>query len=247
MWPSIGKPSQSHYAPPPPPKLSWGHYVLGWFPLRPRLDFVGALTWAKLQLSLWNFNIMLPIKIARMGLLFGVFRCTVCHIGGALWKTQKLITPSIMNGISPNFYGMLVWSFTCYSKIVLSPPLNSHPQRWHTLRMCSFAVRLVLKRYSDLHLLPKCFCRNVYKDYKTLELSAETIEDVDSWKASFLRAGVYPEKTQEEQESEVSSCATFKKINFSVFQEGLLFSSRSELLQWRVVRRRRRPLAGHFL
>ncbi|XP_065089143.1 dynamin isoform X3 [Ochlerotatus camptorhynchus] len=36
--------------------------------------------------------------------------------------------------------------------------------------------------------------RNVYKDYKQLELSCESTDDVDSWKASFLRAGVYPEK-----------------------------------------------------
>ncbi|CAG0923725.1 unnamed protein product [Notodromas monacha] len=36
--------------------------------------------------------------------------------------------------------------------------------------------------------------RNVYKDYKSLELSVETQDDIDSWKASFLRAGVYPEK-----------------------------------------------------
>jgi dynamin GTPase len=36
--------------------------------------------------------------------------------------------------------------------------------------------------------------RNVYKDFKSLELSCESQEDVDSWKASFLRAGVYPEK-----------------------------------------------------
>lgn len=36
--------------------------------------------------------------------------------------------------------------------------------------------------------------RNVYKDYKQLELSCESVDDVDSWKASFLRAGVYPEK-----------------------------------------------------
>nr|XP_022919394.1 dynamin isoform X4 [Onthophagus taurus] len=36
--------------------------------------------------------------------------------------------------------------------------------------------------------------RNVYKDYKQLELSCETLDEVDSWKASFLRAGVYPEK-----------------------------------------------------
>ncbi|XP_048481580.1 dynamin isoform X12 [Plutella xylostella] len=39
--------------------------------------------------------------------------------------------------------------------------------------------------------------RNVYKDYKQLELSCENQDDVDSWKASFLRAGVYPEKTSE--------------------------------------------------
>ncbi|CAD7086702.1 unnamed protein product [Hermetia illucens] len=36
--------------------------------------------------------------------------------------------------------------------------------------------------------------RNVYKDYKQLELSCESVDEVDSWKASFLRAGVYPEK-----------------------------------------------------
>ncbi|KAK4337213.1 hypothetical protein RND71_043312 [Anisodus tanguticus] len=39
------------------------------------------------------------------------------------------------------------------------------------------------------------FTKNVYKDFKQLELSCESQEDVDSWKASFLRAGVYPEKT----------------------------------------------------
>lgn len=36
--------------------------------------------------------------------------------------------------------------------------------------------------------------RNVCKDWKALELSSESQDDVDSWKASFLRAGVYPEK-----------------------------------------------------
>ncbi|XP_046972828.1 dynamin isoform X1 [Vanessa cardui] len=47
--------------------------------------------------------------------------------------------------------------------------------------------------------------RNVYKDYKQLELSCETQDDVDSWKASFLRAGVYPEKTSEAANGEDSS------------------------------------------
>jgi len=36
--------------------------------------------------------------------------------------------------------------------------------------------------------------RNVFKDYKNLELSCENTEEVENWKASFLRAGVYPEK-----------------------------------------------------
>lgn len=41
-----------------------------------------------------------------------------------------------------------------------------------------------------------CWCchRNVYKDYRHLELACDTQEEVDSWKASLLRAGVYPEK-----------------------------------------------------
>jgi dynamin GTPase len=47
--------------------------------------------------------------------------------------------------------------------------------------------------------------RNVYKDYKQLELSCETLDEVDSWKASFLRAGVYPEKQTEQQNGEEAS------------------------------------------
>uniref|UniRef100_A0A8C2FMT3 dynamin GTPase n=1 Tax=Cyprinus carpio TaxID=7962 RepID=A0A8C2FMT3_CYPCA len=38
--------------------------------------------------------------------------------------------------------------------------------------------------------------RNVYKDYRQLELACETQEDVDGWKASFMRAGVYPDSTE---------------------------------------------------
>uniref|UniRef100_A0A4W4HFM3 Dynamin-2 n=1 Tax=Electrophorus electricus TaxID=8005 RepID=A0A4W4HFM3_ELEEL len=42
--------------------------------------------------------------------------------------------------------------------------------------------------------------RNVYKDLRQIELACDSQEDVDSWKASFLRAGVYPEKDQVESE-----------------------------------------------
>ncbi|XP_058861370.1 dynamin-1 isoform X4 [Acipenser ruthenus] len=45
--------------------------------------------------------------------------------------------------------------------------------------------------------------RNVYKDYRQLELACETQEDIDSWKASFLRAGVYPERiTDKDKQTE---------------------------------------------
>jgi hypothetical protein len=66
-------------------------------------DIAGVLTWAKLQLSLWNFN-MLPITRAWMG------DCYSAHFD--VWfvrrrvfcpNTKTVITHSIMNGISPIF------------------------------------------------------------------------------------------------------------------------------------------------
>ncbi|XP_022066660.1 dynamin-3 isoform X11 [Acanthochromis polyacanthus] len=50
--------------------------------------------------------------------------------------------------------------------------------------------------------------RNVYKDLRQIELACDSQEDVDSWKASFLRAGVYPEKDQVENE-EAAPADTF--------------------------------------
>ncbi|XP_008327655.1 dynamin-2 isoform X7 [Cynoglossus semilaevis] len=50
--------------------------------------------------------------------------------------------------------------------------------------------------------------RNVYKDLRQIELACDSQEDVDSWKASFLRAGVYPEKDQTEAE-EAAPADTF--------------------------------------
>lgn len=52
--------------------------------------------------------------------------------------------------------------------------------------------------------------RNIYKDLKGLELSCENTDEVDSWKASFLRAGVYPEaenasRTEEDESQQVES------------------------------------------
>uniref|UniRef100_A0A8C4I7R1 Interferon-induced GTP-binding protein Mx n=1 Tax=Dicentrarchus labrax TaxID=13489 RepID=A0A8C4I7R1_DICLA len=49
--------------------------------------------------------------------------------------------------------------------------------------------------------------RNVYKDYRQLELASESQEEVDSWKASFLRAGVYPERTVDKEKVEVEEAS----------------------------------------
>jgi len=49
-----------------------------------------------------------------------------------------------------------------------------------------------------------CLCGK-FQDYKQLDLSCETQDDVDSWKASFLRAGVYPEKVSDTANGEESS------------------------------------------
>ncbi|XP_014072341.2 dynamin-3 isoform X1 [Salmo salar] len=47
--------------------------------------------------------------------------------------------------------------------------------------------------------------RNVYKDYRFLELACSSQEELDSWKASLLRAGVYPEKVTVDGECSGSS------------------------------------------
>ncbi len=47
--------------------------------------------------------------------------------------------------------------------------------------------------------------RNIYKDKQELELVAPSDEDVESWKASLLRAGVYPVRSEESSDSPVSS------------------------------------------
>ncbi|XP_051797523.1 dynamin-3 isoform X4 [Acanthochromis polyacanthus] len=65
------------------------------------------------------------------------------------------------------------------------------------VRLHSQAVMFVIYLY-----------RNVYKDLRQIELACDSQEDVDSWKASFLRAGVYPEKDQVENE-EAAPADTF--------------------------------------
>uniref|UniRef100_A0A2K5UT17 dynamin GTPase n=1 Tax=Macaca fascicularis TaxID=9541 RepID=A0A2K5UT17_MACFA len=68
--------------------------------------------------------------------------------------------------------------------------MNTNHEDFIGLRSC------VKGTFRDKHIfaLFNTEQRNVYKDYRQLELACETQEEVDSWKASFLRAGVYPER-----------------------------------------------------
>lgn len=52
---------------------------------------------------------------------------------------------------------------------------------------------------------PLDFFRNIYKDNKLLELGCANLDEVESWKASFLRAGVYPERQKVENEESAES------------------------------------------
>ncbi|XP_010888629.1 dynamin-3 isoform X2 [Esox lucius] len=57
--------------------------------------------------------------------------------------------------------------------------------------------------------------RNVYKDNRFLELACDTQDEVDSWRASLLRAGVYPERSSN-VESEGGSSSSTSQDNFSM-------------------------------
>ncbi|ERE71234.1 dynamin-1-like protein [Cricetulus griseus] len=87
------------------------------------------------------------------------------------------------------------------SRLVLLTP-HSYPsqqekEKKYMLSVDNLKLRDVEKGFmSSKHIfaLFNTEQRNVYKDYRQLELACETQEEVDSWKASFLRAGVYPER-----------------------------------------------------
>ena len=61
----------------------------------------------------------------------------------------------------------------------------------------------------SISLLNVCVCvcvffllRNIYKDKQDLEVIAQSEDEVDNWKASLLRAGVYPVQDRSERVEE---------------------------------------------
>lgn len=53
--------------------------------------------------------------------------------------------------------------------------------------------------FSLFHPDPKV---NVYKEFKTLDLAADTVDSRESWKGALLRAGVFPDKSEQTPEDD---------------------------------------------
>ena len=66
----------------------------------------------------------------------------------------------------------------------------------HFVSLCICCIQNAM--HTDYHVV--FINRNVYKDREQLELSFQSEEDAESWKASFLRAGVYPESESAQDE-----------------------------------------------
>uniref|UniRef100_A0A3Q3IWX0 Interferon-induced GTP-binding protein Mx n=1 Tax=Monopterus albus TaxID=43700 RepID=A0A3Q3IWX0_MONAL len=122
------------------------------------------------------------------------------------WLTINNI--SIMKGGAKEYWFVLTAESLSWFKD------DEEKEKKYMLPLDNLKVRDVEKSFmSSKHI----FCifntesRNVYKDNRTLELACDSQDDVDSWKSSLLRAGVYPEKT-----TTVESETTSTTDNFSM-------------------------------
>ncbi|XP_060945306.1 dynamin-3 isoform X2 [Limanda limanda] len=110
------------------------------------------------------------------------------------WLTINI---SIMKGGSKEYWFILTAeSFSWYKD-------EEEKEKKYMLPLDNLKLRDVEKGFMSTKHIFAIFNteqRNVYKDLRQVELACDSQEDVDSWKASFLRAGVYPEKDQTENE-----------------------------------------------
>ncbi|XP_045198471.2 dynamin-1-like isoform X3 [Mercenaria mercenaria] len=110
------------------------------------------------------------------------------------WLTLHNI--SFMKGGSKEFWFVLTAESLAWFKD------EEEKEKKYLLPLDSLVIRDVESGFFTRHPIFAVFSsenRNVYKDYKQLELSADSQEEVDSWKASFLRAGVYPDRSQDKE------------------------------------------------
>ncbi|KAG8555832.1 hypothetical protein GDO81_017832 [Engystomops pustulosus] len=111
------------------------------------------------------------------------------------WLTISNI--SLMKGGSKDYWFILTAESLSWYKD------DEEKEKKYMLPLDNLKVRDVEKGFmSSKHIfaLFNTEQRNVYKDYKCLELACDSQEEVDSWKASLLRAGVYPDRLTETDE-----------------------------------------------
>ncbi|XP_064415967.1 dynamin 3a isoform X3 [Latimeria chalumnae] len=111
------------------------------------------------------------------------------------WLTINNI--GIMKGGSKEYWFVLTAESLSWYKD------NEEKEKKYMLPLDNLKVRDVEKGFmSSKHIFAMFNTehRNVYKDYRYLELACDSQEEMDSWKASLLRAGVYPEKSSTDDE-----------------------------------------------
>ncbi|XP_028310701.1 dynamin-2 isoform X1 [Gouania willdenowi] len=110
------------------------------------------------------------------------------------WLTLNI---SIMKGGSKEYWFVLTAESLSWYKD------DEEKEKKYMLPLDNLKIRDVEKGFMSTKHVFAIFNteqRNVYKDLRQIDLACDSQEDVDSWKASFLRAGVYPEKDQTEVE-----------------------------------------------
>ncbi|XP_041446489.1 dynamin-3 [Xenopus laevis] len=123
--------------------------------------------------------------------------CVVIRKG---WLTISNI--SIMKGGAKDYWFILTAESLSWYKD------DEEKEKKYMLPLDNLKVRDVEKGFmSSKHIfaLFNTEQRNVYKDYRCLELACDSQEEVDSWKASLLRAGVYPDKSMIDLEENTQS------------------------------------------
>ncbi|XP_076143574.1 dynamin-2-like [Alosa pseudoharengus] len=106
------------------------------------------------------------------------------------WLTINI---SIMKGGSKKYWFVLTAEFLSWYKD------NEKKDMKYMLPLNNLRIKDVEKGFMDTQHTFAIFSteqRNVYKGQSQIELSCDFLDDIDSWKASFLKAGVFPENDQ---------------------------------------------------
>lgn len=105
------------------------------------------------------------------------------------WLTISNI--SIMKGGAKEYWFILTAETLSWYKD------DEEKEKKYMLPLDNLKLRDVEKSFMSSKFLFSLFnteLRNIYKDYRSLDLACSSQEELDGWKASLLQAGVYPER-----------------------------------------------------